>query len=72
VSLGCEWERVHNGPVYIDLDALINAGVLPDEQLSLLLAEEAFSNLSVAYKTRRRILDLRPFVTAQEVPQVVL
>jgi hypothetical protein len=42
---------VHNGPVYVDLDALINAGVLPDEQLYLLLAEEAFSNLSVAYKT---------------------
>lgn len=44
---------MHNGPVYVDLDPLINAGVLLDEKLSLLLAEEAFSNLSVAYKTRR-------------------
>lgn len=58
VSLGCEWERTRNGPIYVDLDALINAGVLPDEQTPLLLAEEALSNLSVAYKTRRRIPDL--------------
>lgn len=70
VNLGPEWEKAHGGPVYVDLDSLLQAGVLSDEDAFHLLAEEAFNSLSVAYKTRRRIADLRPFVAAQKVQQI--
>jgi hypothetical protein len=70
VSLGPEWEKAQNGPTWVDLDVLTEAGVLCDEDVADLFAEEAFNVLAVAYKTRRRIPELRSLVQAQKVEQV--
>jgi hypothetical protein len=67
-SLGSEWESVHGGPVWVDLELLIQRG-LEDEDLFNLFSEEAFNNLAVAYKTRRRIPEFRTFVQAQKMEQ---
>jgi hypothetical protein len=71
VNLGPAWERAQNGPVYVDLDRLVRAGILPDDDILPLLAEETFNNLCIAYKIRRRIGELRPFVAAHKAQQVV-
>ncbi|KAF2492077.1 hypothetical protein BU16DRAFT_491412 [Lophium mytilinum] len=70
VNLGPEWEKAHHGPVYVDLDQLVKAGALPDDELFSLLAEEAFNNLCIAYKIRRRIAELRPFIAKHKSQQV--
>lgn len=70
VSLGGEWEKAHNGPVWVDIDALPQTGKLSDGELEDLLAEEAFNNLAVAYKTRQRVPELRTFIQLQKVEQV--
>jgi len=70
VSLGPEWEQANAGPIWVDLDLLPEAGVLSDEDLFKLFAEEAFSNLAVAYKTRMRMPEIRNFVQAQKIEQV--
>ncbi|KAF2816177.1 uncharacterized protein BDZ99DRAFT_433163 [Mytilinidion resinicola] len=70
VSLGPEWEKVHHGPVYVDLDQLVKAAALPDDELFPLLAEEAFNNLCIAFKIRRRIAELRPFIAKHKSQQV--
>ncbi|CAO2654637.1 Nn.00g113700.m01.CDS01 [Neocucurbitaria sp. VM-36] len=70
MSLGAEWEERHGGAVQVDLDLLPNAGLLTDEDLFSLLADEAFDTLAVAYKTRSRIAELRAFVQRQKVEQV--
>ncbi|KAF2467615.1 uncharacterized protein BDR25DRAFT_291529 [Lindgomyces ingoldianus] len=72
VSLGQDWEKAHDGgPVMVDLDLLPQAGFLSDDDALNLFAEEAFNNLAVAYKTRKRIPELRSFVQAQKIEQVV-
>jgi hypothetical protein len=70
ISLGAEWEERHNGAVRVDLDLLPQAGVLNDDDVSSLLAEEAFDTLAVAYKTRSRIAELRTFVQKQKIEQI--
>ncbi|KAF2799872.1 hypothetical protein K505DRAFT_293946 [Melanomma pulvis-pyrius CBS 109.77] len=70
VNLGPEWETAQNGPAWVDLDILTEAGVLSDNDVSDLFAEEAFNILSVAFKTRRRIPELRSLVQAQKIEQV--
>ncbi|KAF2677159.1 hypothetical protein K458DRAFT_481534 [Lentithecium fluviatile CBS 122367] len=70
VSLGPEWERANDGPTWVDLDLLPQAGLLSNEDLFKLFAEEAFNNLAVAYKTRKRTQEIRTFVQAQRMEQV--
>jgi hypothetical protein len=70
VSLGQEWEVRQNGPIRVDLDLLLRAGHLSDDDIFALLAEETFNTLAVAYKTRGRIAELRAFVQKQKVEQV--
>lgn len=71
VSLGPEWEEANEGPTWVDLDRLLQAGRLPDNDLVELLSEEAFNNLAVAYKTRRRTQELRSFVLAQKTTEQI-
>ena len=70
LSLGVEWERIHGGPVYVDLDVLFRSGRLPDDEIVHLLAEEALSRLLVVCKTNNRLGELRAFIKAQKVEQV--
>lgn len=70
ISLGEEWERLQNGPVRVDLDLLLKTGLLPDDDIFALFADETFDKLAVAYKTRSRIADLRTFVQKQKIEQV--
>ncbi|KAF2871800.1 hypothetical protein BDV95DRAFT_572859 [Massariosphaeria phaeospora] len=70
VSLGPEWEKTQEGPTWVDLDALLQAGQLSDADLFELLAEDAFDVLAVAYKTRKRIPEIRSFVKSQRIEQV--
>ncbi|ORY18318.1 hypothetical protein BCR34DRAFT_554015 [Clohesyomyces aquaticus] len=69
VSLGPEWETAQ-GTHLVDLDVLPQAGFLSDDDALTLFAEDAFNNLAVAYKTRKRIPELRMFVQGQKVEQV--
>jgi hypothetical protein len=70
VSLGPQWEEKHEGPVHVDLDLLSKAGILSDEDLHNLLADEAFDTLAIAYKTRSRIFELRALLQKQKIEQV--
>ncbi|KAF2031516.1 hypothetical protein EK21DRAFT_88012 [Setomelanomma holmii] len=70
ISLGAEWEERQEGPVRIDLDLLPKSGLLLDDDLFGLLAEEAFDTLAVAYKTRSRIAELRALIQKQKIEQV--
>ena len=70
VGLGPEWDKAHAGPVWVNLDHLLEAGTLSDDDVIKLFAEEAFNNLAVAYKTRRRMPEIRDFVQAQKIEQV--
>jgi hypothetical protein len=70
VALGPDWEKAQDGPAWVDIDVLTEAGVLSNKDVSDLFAEEAFNVLAVAYKTRRRIPELRSLVQAQKVEQV--
>lgn len=70
ISLGSTWEQQHNGPVRVDLDALLNSGPLSNTDVCNVLAEDAFDALAIACKTRRRISELRAFVKAQKIEQV--
>ncbi|KAF3039517.1 hypothetical protein E8E12_005203 [Didymella heteroderae] len=70
ISLGPAWEGLHDGPVKVDLDALLASGLLSDTDAGSLLADEAFDALAIACKTRRRIPELRTFVRAQKVEQI--
>lgn len=69
ISLGTVWEQ-HNGPVRVDLDSLLSAGVLADTDTMGVLADEAFDALAIACKTRKRIPELRAFVQAQKIEQI--
>ncbi|KAF2829304.1 hypothetical protein CC86DRAFT_187887 [Ophiobolus disseminans] len=70
IGLGSEWEKCIGGPVRVDLDQLLMAGSLPDNDVVALLADEAFDTLAVAYKTRSRIAELRTFLQKQKIEQV--
>jgi hypothetical protein len=70
VSLGTQWEEKHQGPVRVDLGLLSKAGILSDEDLHDLLADEAFDTLAIAYKTRSRIVELRALLQMQKIEQV--
>ncbi|PSN62027.1 hypothetical protein BS50DRAFT_135697 [Corynespora cassiicola Philippines] len=70
ISLGEEWEYTCGGNVLVDLDLLLQAGLLSDKDIFDVLAEEAFNTLSVAYKTRKRLPELRAFVQRQKIEQV--
>lgn len=67
IGLGPEWEAMHEEPTFVDLDALLSAGKLPDDEIEKLFAEEAFNHLAVAYKTQSRITQLRSFVQSQKI-----
>jgi hypothetical protein len=69
ISLGPQWEHKHNGPIKVDLDLLLTSGMLGDDDLYDLLAEEAFDTLAIACKTRRRISDLRTLVRNHKTEQ---
>jgi hypothetical protein len=71
ISLGPEWEKKQNGPVVVDLDLILGYGMLNDDDLFDVLAEEAFDTLAVACKTRSRIPDLRTLIRNQKIEQVV-
>jgi hypothetical protein len=70
VGLGPDWEERQNGPVRVDLDLLLHAGRLSDDDAAALLAEGTFGTLAVACKTRSRIAELRALVQAQKIEQV--
>ncbi|KAH8728650.1 hypothetical protein GQ44DRAFT_701769 [Phaeosphaeriaceae sp. PMI808] len=70
VCLGPEWEERQQGPVCVDLDLLTEAGLLSDDDISDLLADEAFNTLAVAYKTRNRVAEIRAFVQRQRIEQI--
>jgi hypothetical protein len=70
ISLGENWEEANEGPVWVDLDLLLQAGRLPEKDVFDLLSEEAFNNLAVAYKLRGRTQELRLFVQAQRIEQL--
>jgi hypothetical protein len=70
VSLGPEWEEREGNHVQVDLDLLLKAGSLSDEDLSSVLSGDAFDTLALAYKTRSRIGELRAFVQKQKTEQV--
>jgi hypothetical protein len=72
LSLGPEWERAHGGPVLVDADALLQAGILSDADTAQIFSGEAFNILAVAYKTRRRIPQFRAFVQKQKIEHVSL
>ncbi|KAL0253172.1 hypothetical protein SLS55_010625 [Diplodia seriata] len=70
ISLGEEWDKQNPGAV-VDLDLLVTAGgKLSNTDVDELLAEEAFGKLSLAYKTRGRIQDLRNFLISQKVEEI--
>ncbi|KAH7089121.1 hypothetical protein FB567DRAFT_468067 [Paraphoma chrysanthemicola] len=70
VSLGPRWEALQEGPVRVDLDLLPNSGLLSDDDVFGLLAEETFDTLALAYKTRSRIAELRGFLQKQKIEQI--
>ncbi|KAH4104956.1 hypothetical protein HBH69_169130 [Parastagonospora nodorum] len=70
IALGTDWEERQHGPVRVDLDLLPKAGVLSKDDLCDLLADNTFDALSVAYKTRSRIAELRGFLQKQKIEQV--
>ncbi|KAH7395136.1 hypothetical protein DE146DRAFT_97073 [Phaeosphaeria sp. MPI-PUGE-AT-0046c] len=70
VALGREWEARQDGPVRVDLDLLLEAGLLSDPDLFDLLEEDTFNTLAIAYKTRDRIADLRALLQKQKIEQV--
>ncbi|KAJ8110670.1 hypothetical protein OPT61_g6545 [Boeremia exigua] len=73
IGLGAAWEEQHAAPVRVDLDLLLGSGILSDEDMTSLLADEAFNALAIACKTRSRIPELRTFLQAHksemEVPK---
>ncbi|KAL1649116.1 hypothetical protein SLS58_001688 [Diplodia intermedia] len=70
ISLGEEWDKQNPG-VVVDLDLLITAGgKLSNTDVDELLAEEAFGKLSLAFKTRGRIQDLRNFLISQKIEEI--
>jgi hypothetical protein len=70
ISLGANWEEANEGPLWVDLDLLPQAGRLPEKEALDLLSEEAFDNLAIAYKIRGRTQELRSFVQAQKIEQL--
>lgn len=70
VGLGKEWEECQGGSVRVDLDLLPKAGLLPDDELFNLTADDTFDTLAVAYKTRSRIAELRGFLQKQKIEKV--
>ncbi|KAF2146774.1 uncharacterized protein K452DRAFT_282973 [Aplosporella prunicola CBS 121167] len=72
ISLGVEWERLNGRGIVVDLDALLAARMLSNDDLEQLLAEEAFDNLSITCKTRGKIGDLRQFILQQKVTEMAV
>lgn len=70
VGLGPAWEELHGGPVRIDLDLLLTAGLLSDNDIAALLADETLDTLAVAYKTRSHIATFRTFLQKQKIELV--
>ncbi|EWC43545.1 hypothetical protein DRE_01432 [Drechslerella stenobrocha 248] len=72
VRLGPEFERDNNGTA-VDINLLLSeGGFLEHRDLEQLLAEEAFGNLSIACKTRARLQELRTFLQAQMLQEIVI
>lgn len=69
ISLGAEWEAQQGSCTLVDLDLLLKAGLLTDQDVMSLLDGEAFNTLAVAYKTRRRIPEFRTFLQSQKIEQ---
>ncbi|KAJ6264561.1 hypothetical protein Dda_0708 [Drechslerella dactyloides] len=72
VKLGAEFEKDNNG-MAVDVNLLFSTGgVLEQWDLEQLLEEEAFNNLAVACKTRGRLPELRAYLLAQKMQEVVV
>ncbi|KAF2129438.1 hypothetical protein P153DRAFT_19774 [Dothidotthia symphoricarpi CBS 119687] len=69
ISLGAEWEKRQGGAALIDLELLLKAGFLSDQDVMDILEDEAFNTLAVACKTRRQIPELRSLILSQKVEQ---
>lgn len=69
VSLGSAWEEGQGMGVQIDMDALLQAGFLSDDDFFQLFAEDTFQHLAIAYRTRGRIGEMRSFVQKQKIAQ---
>ncbi|KAH7068790.1 hypothetical protein BKA63DRAFT_477299 [Paraphoma chrysanthemicola] len=70
VSLGPKWEKEQEGSVRVDLDLLPDSGLLSNDDIFSLLAEETFDALALAYKIRNRTTELRAFLQKQKIEQV--
>ncbi|TGO81770.1 hypothetical protein BPOR_1023g00020 [Botrytis porri] len=66
LNLDEEWNAAHNNsqPTLVDIDMLLRAGVISDEDLDLLLADEALDALLLACKSRGKLSELRSFLVA--------
>lgn len=74
LNLGEEWNAAHNNsqPTLVDVDVLLRAGVISDEDRDLLFADEAFDALLLACKSRGKLNELRSFLLAQKVEQLTV
>lgn len=72
VNLGLEWNQAHNGTAYVDTEKLLQAGMVSESDLRLLLNEEAIDILILAYKTRGKLPEFRRFLQDNKVEQVTI
>ncbi|KAF7926327.1 uncharacterized protein EAE98_006622 [Botrytis deweyae] len=74
LNLGEEWNTAHNNsqPTLVDIDMLLRAGVISDEDRDLLFADEALDALLLACKSRGKLNELRSFLLAQKVEQLTI
>ncbi|TEY37766.1 hypothetical protein BOTCAL_0510g00020 [Botryotinia calthae] len=74
LNLGEEWNAAHNNsqPTLVNVDMLLRAGVISDEDRDLLFADEALDALLLACKSRGKLTELRSFLLAQKVEQLTI
>jgi hypothetical protein len=72
IDLGIEWNTAHKETTYVDVQELLQAGYISDEDMNLLLGDEAVDILSLAYKTRGQLAEYRSFLQKQKVEQMTV
>ncbi|KAF7935372.1 uncharacterized protein EAE97_008279 [Botrytis byssoidea] len=74
LNLGEQWNAAHNNsqPTLVDIDMLLRAGVMSDEDRDLLFADEALDALLLACKSRGKLNELRSFLLTQKVEQLTI
>ncbi|TGO63279.1 hypothetical protein BCON_0014g00690 [Botryotinia convoluta] len=74
LNLGEEWNTAHNNsqPTLVDVNMLLRAGVISDEDRDLLFTDEALDALLLACKSRGKLNELRSFLLAQKVEQLTI